>query len=520
MKNKIIPFTILAVLLLSSSACNFPEKISLENTATLPSVTLPTFTIPTLVPEATTEISTPTLVPLTLDLSIDQNEHRTPTPDAPHITPNYLTETIYYTVQWGDSLGTIAEKFDVTENFIASANNIYNWNWIEVGQALVLPAPDIGDLGPDFKIIPDSVLVYGPRSIDFDCTALAEIYEGYLSEYSEIVDGKLRTGPEIVEYVATLYSVNPRLLLALLEYQSGWVTKGSSEIEHFDYPLGVIDPYRIGLYYQLTWTANTLNNGYYMWKDSLAVGMTTQDSKFIPASSIINAGTFAMQNLFAKLYVHSDWKIVVSKDGFFATFEKLFGFPFAWSFEPLIPIDLVQPPLQLPFESGIDWYFTGGPHNGWGTGSEWAALDFTPPMEYNGCYSSSEWVTAVADGFIIHSDTGAVIQDIDGDGYSQIGWTIVYMHILIDERVEVGQFVKAGDRIGHPSCEGGISIGTHLHIARRYNGEWIDASGAVPFEMDGWISIGTGNHYDGYLKKNGVTLEACVCRDPINTIQK
>jgi hypothetical protein len=35
--------------------------------------------------------------------------------------------------------------------------------------------------------------------------------------------------------------------------------------------------------------------------------------------------------------------------------------------------------------------------------------------------------------------------------------------------------VKTGDRIGHPSCEGGAANATHVHIARRYNGEWIPA---------------------------------------------
>jgi murein DD-endopeptidase MepM/ murein hydrolase activator NlpD len=510
MKRKNLAFVFIAVLILAFSACSLAPGNDSELSSSLPPHSTP----------LVTAVPTPTLVPIPLDLTTLQNESLTPTPDPPHDTPSYLTETIYYTVQQGDSLGTIADEFDVTISFIANSNGLYNWNWVAVGQELVLPAPDSGSISPDFKIIPDSELVNGPRSINLDCTAIADSYGGYLTYYAEMVDGKLRTGPEIVEYIAALYSVNPRLLLAVLEYQSGWLTQGSSVITQFEYPAGNIDPLRVGLFYQLSWVANNLNNGYYLWKEGLIAGVTTQDNIFIPASTTINAGTFAVQYLFSKLYSQYKWRKVVTEDGFFATYEELFGYPFAWSYEPLIPADLEQPPLQLPFEEGVVWNFTGGPHNGWDSGSAWAALDFAPPMLYNGCYTSYEWVVAVADGFITHSEAGAVIQEIDGDGYPEIGWTIVYMHIYYDERVEVGQYVKAGERIGHPSCEGGLSTGTHLHIARRYNGEWILAAGDVPFVMDGWKSIGTGNIYDGYLKNNGTVIEACECRDPINTIQK
>jgi hypothetical protein len=73
--------------------------------------------------------------------------------------------------------------------------------------------------------------------------------------------------------------------------------------------------------------------------------------------------------------------------------------------------------------------------------------------------------------------------------------------------VAVGTRLKAGDRIGHPSCEGGVSNGTHTHVARRYNGEWIPADGPLPFNLDGWISDGAGIEYYGHLKKNGQILE-------------
>ena len=96
----------------------------------------------------------------------------------------------------------------------------------------------------------------------------------------------------------------------------------------------------------------------------------------------------------------------------------------------------------------------------------------------------------------------------DGDGYEGTGWELLYMHLENRDRVPVGTVVRAGDRLGHPSCEGGVANATHLHLARKYNGEWISADGTLPYVLDGWVSAGLGREYDGYLMQGGVTLEA------------
>jgi hypothetical protein len=102
----------------------------------------------------------------------------------------------------------------------------------------------------------------------------------------------------------------------------------------------------------------------------------------------------------------------------------------------------------------------------------------------------------------------------------------MYLHLSSEDRpVDVGQRVKKGDPIGHPSCEGGVSYATHLHIARRYNGEWIAVDctdclmpNATPqFDLDGWLGYSFGREYDGSLEKGDQYKEACVCREDINT---
>jgi murein DD-endopeptidase MepM/ murein hydrolase activator NlpD len=210
-----------------------------------------------------------------------------------------------------------------------------------------------------------------------------------------------------------------------------------------------------------------------------------------------------VQNCLAELALgKEEWLYAVGPDGFEATYERLFGNPFAYTVDPLIPADLTQPELKLPWEAGKMWYHTGGPHGGWGNGSGRAALDFVPSDKIPYCAMSSDWVTAAAPGLVLRSDYGEVIVDLDGDGFEQSGWVLLYMHIHHQGRVAEGTYVSQGQAIGHPSCEGGSSDAAHLHFARRYNGEWMPAgSSPAPMVLSGWTAHEALMPYDGTLTK-------------------
>jgi murein DD-endopeptidase MepM/ murein hydrolase activator NlpD len=111
---------------------------------------------------------------------------------------------------------------------------------------------------------------------------------------------------------------------------------------------------------------------------------------------------------------------------------------------------------------------------------------------------------AVADGEIVRTEPGVIVLDLDSDGDEHTGWEILYLHIAsTDDKVRQGTLVKAGDPLGHPSCEGGVATGTHVHIARKYNGEWVPADSAIPFVMDGWTPHNGSAAYLGTLTKTG-----------------
>jgi LasA protease len=473
---------------------------------------------PTVTP---TREPTPTRVPFSLPqfFGITNQIQSTPTPDSVRILPTPRQDVTQYVVQAGDTLGSIAQTYGISIDTLMQANNITDPNLLEVGTTLNVPAPNPIGSGSALKLIPDSELVYGPGTIDFDIYAFVQSQSGYLSAYTQDVNGVILSGAEIVELVATNYSVNPRLLLALLEYQSGWVTNPVPF--NTSYPMGLLDESRYGLYRQLAWAANTLNQGYYLWRVNALSTLVLADGQVIPMDSTINAGTAAVQYFFSEVSDFGTWQIDVNQSGVVVTYVVFFGNPFSYAIEPLIPATLTQPQLTLPFAIGESWYFTGGPHGGWDSGSAWASLDFAPPSVTDGnCAISPSWVKAMANGYITRATNGAVLQDLDGDGYEQTGWVILYMHVSEQERVQAGDYIFANENIGHPSCEGGISNATHLHIARKYNGEWISADGNLPFNLDGWISSGDGYVYDGFLTKGTRVIEAFDSANDFNLVTR
>jgi murein DD-endopeptidase MepM/ murein hydrolase activator NlpD len=210
-----------------------------------------------------------------------------------------------------------------------------------------------------------------------------------------------------------------------------------------------------------------------------------------------NAATVGIQYYFSRLEPREKYNYTISSNGIIKTYQALFNDP--WDCEPHIPGSLRQPTFSLPFESGKTWAFTGGPHTGWGQGDPLAALDFAPPSAEGGCEITSEWAVAVAPGIIARSEKGLAELDLDGDGDIRTGWVVLYLHLGIQNKITEGSQVITGDKIGHPSCEGGESTGSHIHIARKYNGEWIPAAGVIPFVMDEWIPQEGVAEYQGSL---------------------
>ena len=93
------------------------------------------------------------------------------------------------------------------------------------------------------------------------------------------------------------------------------------------------------------------------------------------------------------------------------------------------------------------------------------------------------------------------------------------MHISGQERVAPGANLLTGDRIGHPSCDGGVSFASHLHFARRYNGLWIAVDDQRwPMNLSGWTASPGSQAYEGSLVKGDQVRTACECWEDVNGI--
>jgi len=438
----------------------------------------------------------------------------TPTLDSLRDIPESGVIAGSYIVRSGDTLSGIAVATGATVEELMRLNGIANADNLRIGQVLQVNLPIEGH-APSIKLIPDSELVNSPTAITFHVPKFVAAAPGYLKAYTETVDGAEMDGAHVVMRIAEQYSIHPRILLALLEYKGGWISNPAPQGDALDYPLGYNRTDIKSLYLQLSWAAARLNEGYYGWRlaSRLWVRLLDDGGRAYMGNGI-NAGTAGVQNYLAAISTRATWLDAMGTDasGFINIYRALFGDPWKYDLGTLVPPDVQQPTLALPWAKGQTWLFTGGPHAAWGTGTPWGALDFTSWGVY-GCNRLTDWVTAMADGKVARSVNGEVVQSLDPSGDERAGWSILYLHIATEGRVDAGAQMKTGDRIGHPSCEGGFTNGSHVHIARKYNGEWLNATGAVPFVIGGWTSLEGALEYGGQIVNGSLTRTPCECKE-------
>jgi LysM repeat protein len=422
---------------------------------------------------------------------------------------------IYHTLENGESLSYLSYIYNTTIEELVRMNDLAGPEApLQAGDQLRVPIR-INTVAPQVQLLPDSEVVYGPAYATFDIAEFVDAQGGYFANYREYVDGQPLSGAQVIERIAQRFSVGPRLLLAQVEYYGNWVTNPNPSEWQINSPLGPRNPYS-NLYFALTFTANEVNAGYYGYKrDGFWIFRLADRSRAMTPPGL-NAGTVGVLNILAAHANSDEWVQAIGPEGFIQTYRTLFGDPDTHAVEPLIPETLTQPPLTLPWKKGQGFYYTGGPHPAYIDGSGWAAIDFGPPDVLGNCFYSFEPNTAAADGVAAIVKQGEVHLDLDGDGHIQTGWGLLYLHMALDldTPLQEGQPVKEGDVIGYASCEGGVSNSSHLHFARRYNGEWMDAGGPVPLNLSGWVVQPNPLPYAGTMSKDNIVRESCECWEP------
>ncbi len=501
------------LLALSLAGCSFYQQT--------PPIFVPpigfTPTTEIILPEAT---EVPILEPTP---TTDPSDNPTPTAYIPPTetlvpTPEAQQEPIVYHAQAGDTLAVVATHFGVGKDQIQSNVDLPESSFINPGTLLVIPQVLINTTSGS-HLLPDSEFVYSRAITDSDfpedVVQFVQAAGGYLSEEREYEHSNLTSGGEIVRNIAQNNSINPYLLLAMLEYQSNWVFGQPQNLAQLKYPMGYVNYDDDGLVRQLRWAVNQLSIGYYGWREGRLTEVIFKNAQS-PNRNVsariepsLNAGTVALQYFYSQIYDSDEWIQAMDDDtGFIIIYEEMFGSPDdRTQYEPLFSHNLVQPDLELPFVPGVVWNYTGGPHGAWEREGSWSAVDFAPSGFRGECSNSYAYVTASAPGLVVRAEDGVVIINLDYNDNEHSGWVLLYLHIATDGRVvNAGDEVNTGDRLGHPSCEGGISTGTHVHMARKYNGEWMTADGPTPFLLSGWTVHNGSAIYKGTLTKPGEGL--------------
>src|SRR5512144_1684747 len=183
-----------------------------------------------------------------------------PTSGRPEYKPGELVD---YTAQSGDTLPALAARFNTTVDQILAANPIIpqDATTMPPGLPMKIPIYYLPLWGTAYQSLPDDAFVNGPAQVGFSTSAFVGSTAGWLKNYRVYAGDKMRTGAEVVDYVATNYSISPQLLLAILEYQTGALTQ--PEPPGGKYVLGFRRINYEGPYLQLVMAANALNNGYY-----------------------------------------------------------------------------------------------------------------------------------------------------------------------------------------------------------------------------------------------------------------
>jgi len=171
--------------------------------------------------------------------------------------------------------------------------------------------------------------------------------------------------------------------------------------------------------------------------------------------------------------------------------------------------------LRLPWSAGETWYLTSGPHS-----NRRSALDFAPPnldprtgkLYADPCSrkrGDAYWVRAAADGyFTAVLRKGCPCVQIQHDD----GTTTNYFHLRRSSvkrlGFKVGDPVRAGQALGHPSCEVGprrcgathpaSGVHVHFHRTNAATAARLPADRAV---LSGWTVKAVGRQRDGTMIK-------------------
>lgn len=344
---------------------------------------------------------------------------------------------------------------------------------------------------------------YAPDFYQPEIAAFLDGQPGPLKDMRFQVGDRSQSLAEIVVVASSLYSFNPKILLALLELQSGLLSTADPSPTRFDWALGFRGEggsYR-GLYRQINWGIVSLRRAIRDHTLGTQAGRLPDlifadgERQTLPPDT--GLARYVLAKVLARTTTPED--LDARLDGFQATYTRLFGDP------RLPPVGWPPPtepflarPMEQPFR--VTSFFdhntpllhqNGSVTSFWGVSE--AALSYDGHTGWDYAMRPPDRVLAAAGGTVVfagNSDDGcrtparAVVID-HGNGYRTLYWHLDSLG------VETGQVVAQGAVLG-VAGDTGCSIGPHLHLQVQYLGRDIDPYGWCGSTPDPWASTPAG----------------------------
>lgn len=346
-------------------------------------------------------------------------------------------------------------------------------------------------------------LSYAPNLYAEQMQAFLEQQPGTLKAVTfQAGDRPERLADELV-VLSALYSVNPRIFLALFEQHAGLVSAANPSAEQRDWAMGFRgnNGSQQGLFRQLRWAGRELRWAIrdYAANPAALPNFTFADGSEQPAPADISLSRYALSRVLAP--TTTPVKLESALTNFRLAYTRLFGdpreAPTDWP-APAAPF-LSKPMEQLPlltsfFDHNTPFLQTNGALTTyWGHDETDIAFAYDGHTGWDFAMKPPDKVLTAADGLVVfagnfESGCGSAARTVMVDHGN--GYRTIYLH-LDSIAVELGQTITRGTEVGVAGATGCVT-GPHLHFQVQFLGRDVDPFGWCGATPDPWANNPAG----------------------------
>ena len=330
----------------------------------------------------------------------------------------------------------------------------------------------------------NALFLYGRDAEAFDL-------DGYLAVSAPF----LRDKKELIAHWSGYYSINPQVLLALMELQSGLISAPSEA--KLRAPFAGLSNKR-GFEKQLRDVLAQLSQRFYGFESYQRDRARLADKALSTDPGTLNGATAAILGVLQRPSEDpATLNQAASLQQFTQQFAQLFNasneqmYKFESSEQAGITTAAVPPSsmLQLPWYQGYSWK-SNGAHSHTGSGSPYSSIDVS--------YDWPAWGGQTYSVVAAHPGQVTVFSRCQLRVTNANGWATNYYH-MDGVRVSHGETVMNDTKLGVYAsnrntalCQGGSSTGPHLHFSLLYNGRYVSLQGVNlgPFR----VNVGAYNY--------------------------